>query len=192
MQKLLTAFAAILVAAAGASAQDKQASKPSQTKPDLSGVWLLDTKKSNSAGLTTRPDLPIKISHHDPEFRVTLSSESNGQIIERESVYFTDGRGETNSTTTVLTTNPSAIKPDDLKNQVTKSKTRWSGNKIVTRKPLRLSVTGHFVEFEQVDEWKLSTDRKVLTQTSTVIFQNSDTAFVPGMAQDKKRVYNRV
>src|SRR6266513_1872231 len=108
MQKLLTAFAAILVAAAGASAQDKQASKPSQTKPDLSGVWLLDTKKSNSAGLTTRPDLPIKISHHDPEFRVTLSSESNSQIIEREFVYFTDGRGETNSTTTVLTTNPSA------------------------------------------------------------------------------------
>ncbi|HEX6648878.1 MAG TPA: hypothetical protein VF075_05050 [Pyrinomonadaceae bacterium] len=162
----------------------------SKTKADFSGTWLLDNKKSNSSGPTTRPDLPITISHKDPEFRVTLPSESNGQIVKHEFVYFTDGRGETNEATAALTTNPSPTKPD-LRNQVTNSKTKWSGDKIVTRSRLRLNVAGHFVEFEQVDEWKLSDDAKVLTQTSRVIFQNSDTAFVPAGTPDKKRVFNR-
>jgi hypothetical protein len=169
---------------------EAQSPKP-KVKPDFSGNWLLDQKKSSDSGLTRRPDLPIKISHHDPEFRVTLSSESNGQIIEREFVYFTDARGETNTATTGLTTNPSAIKADDLKNQVMKSKTKWSANKIVTRSQLRLNVAGRFVEFEQTDEWKLSADGKVLTQTSRVIFQNSNAAFIPAMVPDRKRVYNR-
>lgn len=164
----------------------------STSKPDFTGKWLLDLKKSSDSGLTLRPDLPIGITHQDPEFRVTRSSESNGQIVERNFVYFTDGRGEENEATSLLTTNPTALRADDLKNQVTKSKTKWSGNKIVTRSRLRMEVAGHFVEFEQVEEWKLSQDGKVLTQTSRVIFQNSDTAFIPAMTPDKKRVYNRV
>ena len=164
----------------------------SASKPDFSGSWLLDEKKSTDSGLTRRPDLPIKITHQEPEFRVTRSSEANGQIVARDFIYFTDERGEENATTSFLSTNPSAVKADDLKNRVTKSKTKWSGNRIITRTPLRMDVAGHFVEFEQVDEWKLSGDGKVMTQTSRVIFQNSDTAFIPAMAQDKKRVYNRV
>jgi len=191
MAKSRALFVLTLLSVLAANVAVEAQSPKSQVKPDFSGAWLLDQKKSSDSGLTRRPDLPIKISHHDPEFRVTLSSESNGQIIEREFVYFTDARGETNAATTGLTTNPSTMKTDDLKNQVTKSKTKWSGNKIVTRSQLRLNVAGHFVEFEQVDEWKLSADGKILTQTSRVIFQNSDAAFVPAMAPDRKRVYNR-
>lgn len=162
-----------------------------KSKPDFTGSWLLDEKKSTDSGLTRRPDLPMKITHQEPEFRVTRSSESNGQIVERNFIYFTDGRGEENEATSVLSTNPSAVRADDLKNRVTKSKTKWSGNKIVTLALLHMDVAGHFVEFKQVDEWKLSDDGKVLTQTSRVIFQNSDTAFIPAMTPDKKRVYNR-
>jgi len=168
------------------------ATSQTKTKPDFSGTWLLDQKKSNDSGLTTRPDLPIKITHQEPEFRLTRSSEKNGQPVEHNFIYFTDGRGEENEATSVLTANPSAVNADDLKNRVTKSTTKWSGNKIVTRARLRTEVAGHFLEFEQVDEWKISDDGKVLTQTSRVIFQNSDAAFIPAMAQDKKRVYNRV
>lgn len=184
----LLTFAFILVFSAIAKGQ----SASSESKPDFSGTWLLDTKKSNTAGLTSKSDLPITISHHDPEFRVTLPSESNAQIVKREFVYFTDGRGETNEATSILTTNPSAHKPEDLQNQVTKSKTKWSGKKIVTRSRLRSNVAGHFVEFEQVDEWKVSEDGKVLTQTSRVNFLNSDAAFVPARTTEKKRVYNRM
>ena len=179
-------FLLVLVATSASTAL----SQP-KAKPDFSGTWLLDQKKSDDSGLTTRPDLPIKITHQDPEFRVTRSSEKNGQTVDHNFIYFTDGRGEENETTALLTTNPSAVKTDDLKNRVTKSKTKWSGNKIVTRALLRMDVAGHFVEFEQVDEWRISDDGKILTQTSRVIFQNSDTAFIPAMAQDKKRVYNR-
>jgi len=160
-------------------------------KPDFSGTWLLDTKKSNSS-LGSRSDLPITLSHRDPEFRVTLQFESNGQINKHDFVYFTDGRGETNEATSVITTDPKAFKPEDLQNKVTNSKTKWSGNKIVTRARLKVTAVGQFVEFEQVDEWKLSEDGKVLTQTSKVNFLNSDAAFMPARNADKKKVYNRL
>ena len=168
-----------------------QSVKP-QNKPDFSGTWLFDTKKSNTGALTTRPDLPMKILHQDPEFKMVTSSEANNQIKEHEFIYFTDGRGEENEATSVITANPSAFKPEDLKNKVTKSKTKWSGGKIVTRSSYTVNVPGGtFVEFEQVDEWKLSTDGKILTQTSRVNLKSSNTAFIPGNPPDKKRVFNR-
>lgn len=164
----------------------------SPTKPDFSGTWLLDTKKSNTNALTTRPDLPMTISHQDPEFKMVISSESGGQITKHEFVYFTDGRGEMNEATSVITSDPSGFKPEDLRNKKTESKTKWSGNKVVTRSRYKLNVPGgSFVEFEQVDEWKLSDDGKVLTHTSRVNLQNSNTAFIPSNAPDRKRVFNR-
>jgi len=176
---------AVVAFASPLAAQNK---KP---KADLTGTWLLDAQKSNSVGLTSRPDLPIKISHQDPELRITLISEATGQQVERQSVYFTDGRGEENQATAMLTTNPNAPPRDPQKG--TKSTTRWSGNKIVTRSLLQLQAGGRVVEFELVDEWKLSSDGKTLTQTTkTVYLQSSGGAFIPAMAPDKKRVYNRV
>ncbi|HEX5705232.1 MAG TPA: hypothetical protein VFX97_18680 [Pyrinomonadaceae bacterium] len=175
---------AVVTCASPLVAQNK---KP---KPDYTGTWLLDAQKSNSVGLTRRPDLPIKISHQDPELRITLTSEANGQLVERQTVYFTDGRGEENQATAMLTTNPNA--PHDPQ-KGTRSTTRWSGNKIITRTLLQLQAGGRVIEFELVDEWKLSADGKTLTQTTkTVYLQSSGGAFIPAMAPDKKRVYNRV
>lgn len=167
--------------------------KPGKPKPDLTGTWLLDSRKSNSVGLSSRPDLPIKISHQDPELRITLTSESNGQLVERQFVYFTDGRGEENQATAMLTTNPGGP-PRDLQKERTKSTTRWSGTKIVTRALLQLQAGGRVVEFELVDEWKLSSDGKTLTQSTRTVFLQSSSSgvFIPAMAPDKKRVYNRV
>lgn len=167
-------------------------SKPPKPKTDFTGTWLLDAKKNKSVGLTSRPDLPIKISHQDPELRITLPSESKGQIVERNFIYFTDGRGEENQATAMLTTNPGGP-PRDLQKERTKSTTRWSGNRIVSRSLLQLQAAGRVVEFELVEEWKLSSDGKTLTQTTrTVYLQSSGGAFIPAMAPDKKRVYNRV
>ena len=192
MLKRLTMKFAILCFAVVALASSLAAQKPPKPKANLNGTWLLDAKKSNSVGLTSRPDLPIKISHQDPELRITLTSESNGQLVERNFVYFTDGRGEENEATAMLTTNPSAP-PRDLQKERTKSTTRWSGNKIVTRSLLQLNAGGRLIEFELVEEWKLSSDGKTLTQrTRTVYLQSSGGAFIPAMVPDKKRVYNRV
>lgn len=193
MTKFISAAIISLISILVLSASPKGQSAKPQSKPDFSGTWLLDAKKSNTGGLTTRPDLPITISHQDPEFKVVISSDSSsGQISKHEFVYFTDGRGEMNEATSVITSNPAGFKPDDLKNKKTESKTKWSGDKVVTRTRMRLSVTGaQSVEFEQVEEWKLSKDGKVLTQTSRTTVQSSDVTFFPASPQDKKRVFNR-
>lgn len=164
----------------------------SQNKPDLSGTWLLNVKKSEGSGLTSRPDVPIRISHHDPEFRLTLTTESSGKTVTRDLVYHTDGRGEINPATSFLTTNPQAVKTADVAKQMTTSTTRWNGNKIVTRARLRLAVAARMIEYELIDEWKLSADGKVLIQTSRIVFQQSDATFIPAIVPDKKRVYNRI
>src|SRR4030095_4835571 len=73
-------FTSILFLCAIVAAQNTK----STAKPDFSGTWLLDTKKSNTGGLTMRPDLPMTISHQDPEFKMVIASESNGQITKHE------------------------------------------------------------------------------------------------------------
>ena len=108
LSRLITKSAILCFGVIGFAFPLSAQNKPAKPKADLSGTWLLDAKKSNSVGLTSRPDLPIKISHVDPELRITLKSESNGQLVEREFVYFTDGRGEENDETALLTTNPKA------------------------------------------------------------------------------------
>ena len=190
LSRLMMKFALLCFAVVAFASPFAAQNKPAKPKANLSGSWLLDAKKSNSAGLTSRPDLPIKISHQEPELRTTLTSESNGQLVERNFVYFTDGRGETNEATSALTTNPTAFKANDLKNQVTKSKTNWSGNTVVTRSILAVNAGGRIVQFEQIDEWKLSNDGKVLTQTTRIIPETGVGVLI--MASSKKRVYNRV
>lgn len=192
MRKSILASALIFGFIISLCASTNSQNSKSPAKPDFSGTWLLDTKKSNAGALTTRPDLPITISHQDPEFKMVTSSEVSGQIRKHEFTYFTDGRGETNEATSVITSNPSGFKPEDLRNKTTESKTKWSGNKIVTRSRYKVNVPGgSFLEFEQVDEWKLSNDGKILTQTSRVNLESSNTAFFPANAPEKKRVFNR-
>jgi hypothetical protein len=67
MKVLFSVCCFILICALGtmpAPAQGKQ--KPSKTKPDLTGTWLLDRAKSN-VGQSATPDQPLKIAHHDPD-----------------------------------------------------------------------------------------------------------------------------
>lgn len=183
-RKLIAAYVVILVGAPALFAQNK----PAQAKPDFSGSWLFDRKNSNVG--TSQPDTPIKVSHIEPEIRITYTSESTGKPM--KFVYYTDGRGEANQATAFLTTNPGNIKSPDVEGKIIKSKTKWSGNKLVSRALLRMTVGSHMIEFESIDEWKLSSDGKVLTQTNRVIFQQSSGAFLPAAVPEKKRVYNRV
>jgi hypothetical protein len=171
-------------------AQPKQ--KAAQTKPDFSGTWLLDRAKGN-VGSSTTLDQPVKITHHDPELRITRMISSNGQPTAQEFVYYTDGRGETNPTIIFLSTSTD-VNRSVHDNDVTKSKTTWSGNKLVTRSTVRNLIGGHLLEFEMIDEWKLSPDGKTLTETSRTVFHQdtSGTVFVPGAQPEIKRVFNRV
>ena len=168
--------------------------KPAKPRPDLTGAWLLDTRKSDIKGPTSRWDLPMKVSHRDPEFRITHMGESKGQVIELEFLYFTDDRGEANPATTLFTTDPQTLQPGVVAKQETRSKTSWSGNRIVVRSQQRMTVADHVLEFEIVDEWQLSSDGNTLTQTLKTVFHEppAGTVLMPAPKADKKRVYNRV
>ncbi|MEP6569839.1 MAG: hypothetical protein ABJC10_08700 [Acidobacteriota bacterium] len=195
MRKYLIIGWLIIASALTASAQAEKNNKVIN-KPNLTGSWLLDRKRSNVGGPSkpnSQADLPLKITHRDPELRITRLYDHNGQIVERETFYYSDGRGETNPATMILSTQAS-VPARDLEKQTTKSKTRWSGKKLVTSSIVRDSVAGHPLEFEIMDEWKLSEDGKTLTQTSHTIFRSgpSNAVFVPSDAPDLKRVYNRL
>ena len=157
----------------------------SKTKPDFSGTWLLDTKKSDRPyGVPVgKPDLPITISHHDPEFRITVPSKLNGQVVEFEFVFFTDGRGDNNEAT--LTRH--SLEPDPKHgDKVITSKTEWSGDKIVT---VAWFKRGNFVRYQVRDEWRLSADSKVLTQYRRNLNLRPD---VQIQQIDAKIIYNRM
>lgn len=180
----------IFVFALGIPAPAKQ--KTAKSRPDLTGTWLLDPSRSN-VGPSRTPDRPLKITHHDPELKITRLVEHNGQVTGQDLVYYTDGRGETNQTTMFLSTSTDT-NPQGHDKDVTKSKTSWSGNKLVTRSSLRSPIAGRVLQFDIIDEWKLSQDGKTLTQTSRTVF-NSDSSpgvFIPANRPDTRRVYNRV
>jgi hypothetical protein len=164
-------------------------SAKTRSKPDFSGEWLLDLKKTPKKWLPKRPDLPLKISHRDPELRVKESSEKDGKIVEHESVYFTDERGETNQATQIIMSTGSSVPSGERER--TRSYTRWSGNKIISVATLRMVLGARVVEYKVIDEWKLSDDGKVLTRISQIVFQGSNAMFVPAIVPDTKKVYNR-
>lgn len=191
MQKSFIVFILIAVCAFTVLANDdKKSAKPDQ--PNLTGTWLLDRKKSN-VDASSRPNLPIKITHQNPEVKITRSSDRSGHVVETETVYYTDGRGETNPASMMLST-AQEINSKKLDNEVVRSKTRWSGKKLVTRSVLKNIVAGHILEFELVDEWKLSDDDQTLTLTSRTIFRSAsqNTIFVPAVEPEHKSVYHRV
>ena len=166
-------------------------SAKARSKPDFSGEWLLDLKKTSKKWIPKRPDLPLKISHQDPELHVKESSEKDGKIVERESVYFTDERGETNQAAQFMIGTGASTPNAELERERTKSYTRWSGNKIVSVATLRMVLGARVVEYKVIDEWKLSDDGKVLTRITQIVFQGSNAMFVPAIVPDTKKVYNR-
>lgn len=173
-------------------AVNAQTNKSSNTF-DISGKWLLDRNKSNVGDFGKR-DSPIVIIYNEPELRITRTLERNGQMLERDFVYYTDGRGETNMTLIILTTNPGQVTAEDIDKGVVKSKTKRERDKIVIRATGRNMAGTHVLEYEMVDEWKLSSDSKTLTQTSRMIFrpdQSARSVFFPANRPDDKRVYNR-
>ncbi len=176
-------------------AQDKH---KTESKPDLSGTWLLDRSKSNvrkSGKTPSKPDTPLKITHREPELKINRAFDVKGQTVMRDLICYTDGRGETNPAGIFLTDGRANLDPADREKDLTKSKTRWSGNKLVTHSILRSFLGGHLVEYELIETWKLSSDGKTLTQTSRLVFQPNPLAnsiYVPSNAPDMKRVYSRI
>jgi hypothetical protein len=160
-------------------------------KPDLSGTWEFDAARSNFARSRSSPE-QIKITHHDPELIIRRKIIVNRVSEERELTYYTDGRGEKNPTTSWVTTNPGS---DSFKPSETASKTTWSKDKIVTRSVSRFYAGAETMEFEIIDEWRLSSDGQTLTKTTRTVPMrtvNSNGVFVSGRGTDMKAIYKLI
>ena len=128
----------VLVAAASIAAAQQA---------ELSGTWVLESKKNRDTTLT--------INESGSQIKITETDRQNGNPVTRELIYFADGRGETNSSR-------------DGKIQL-HSTSRRSGRKLIVKFSLpqtradNLSITN-----ERVDEWTISKDGKTLKHTTSM------------------------
>ena len=96
--------------------------KRTVTKPNLTGQWVLDKSKKNTKGVVE--DLTMLIQQDESEIRITRRAASDREERIDKLIYYTDGRGETNS---ILATTPS-----DGKFEI-RSVTKWERDKLVIR-----------------------------------------------------------
>ena len=183
-QILILVFAMVISSSAGSGQENK-----GQAKPDLNGTWKLDSTKSN-AGDIGKPGEVIKIVYSDPELRITRTFAVSGQSVQHDFVYLMNGKGEMNPATLFMAVDPRGKRSAELQNEQAKSKTKWQGDKIVTRSSVESRVGGMRLQYLVVDEWKMSADGKALTQT-TKFQSDPDTvpSFTPTPTPDQKRVY---
>jgi len=122
--------------------------------------------------------------------RIIRTFVRNGQPIDREFIYYTDGRGETNGAVILFTSEPGRVKPEDIERRNVKSRTKWERDKLVIRTTLETRLGRDTFQYLLVDEWKMSPDGQSLTQTSKFQpDQSTVPVFVPATRPDQKRFY---
>jgi hypothetical protein len=121
-----------------------------EAKPDLNGVWVFDTAKSNEfRGKDERTNYVLTIVQKEPEIKITARFKQGGRDITTENTYYTDGRR-------VSFRDPEV-------------ETRWRGHKLVMVSSFRAPVNKVIVPDSIVTtvEWILSADGNTLTRTTT-------------------------
>lgn len=136
-------------------------------KPNLSGQWVLDHQEDEfgKSNMRLPGEVKLIVVHNEPEIKITQISNSKGQSVSEELIYYSDGRGEKN----LGPHSPHRIstKPSDADDEVMKSKTKWKGNKLVTQTHIHKTESGATLIMDIIDEWKLSTDGRTLILTTT-------------------------
>ncbi len=151
------------------AAQSNRKVSGEKTRPDLSGTWIRDDEKSEFGNFKRRPyatsGVTILIEQAGAEVRITKKIKpKSGDEQEGRWLYYTDGRGETN---------PALFGQDELK-----SKTKWSGSKLVSEVSTRSRVSGDEIDLYMMEEWSLSSDSKRLI--STIWFERTTTTKIGG------------
>ena len=173
-------------------AQSSQTKPGKPLRPDLNGTWQLNRAKSDLTDddryALSLGEIALTISHHDPELKLGRRFHSGNADSESHSLFYTDGRGETNAGTT----GQNAIK----------SSTRWQGRKLISRYVLPRAIArnhGTVDVVDVVDEWSLTDDGKTLMLKTTLryLVRGADAehsppfrGYVPRLWL--RRVYDRV
>ncbi len=143
-------------------ARESREGLKNRSKPDLSGTWTLDMINSDFDGPKSDlvyDSLTLIISHHDPELRIIRKIAKKKKQWSQEVIYYTDGRGEKNSSFN--------------KNETVQSKTYWEGNILVTKGTASMPIAGDVIISDTSDKWELSADGRALIQISSFTFLRS-------------------
>ena len=155
-----------------------------QGHPDLSGTWRLDKSRGNFRRYNAEladGGLTLVVTQAEPEIRITRKFVLDGQERTQALVYYTDGRGEAN--------------PTMMTNDLIRTETKWQGRKLVTRFTTRNTLRGVTIDVDTTETWALSADGQTLTVTTSVApprFAQPSAIFVPGDAEEIKKVFTRV
>lgn len=163
------------------------------SKPDLSGVWVLDKSRGNyrkvNAALA-EGGITLVVSHREPEIKITRRFMLDGKERVQELAYYTDNRGEKN--------------PAMMVDALIESKTKWDGRKLVSKLTADASMSRSSairtrnirMDIRMSEKWELSADGKTLTQTTETSFPRMDVEgqaiFFPAGDQTVKKVFKRV
>lgn len=126
------------------------------SKPNFSGTWVLDINESDLDGPKSNliyDSLTLIISHQDPELKITRKIAKKKKERSQEIVYYTDGRGEKNSSFN--------------KKETVQSKTHWEGDILVAKGIASTPTSGDVIMSDITDKWELSADGISLMQTSS-------------------------
>jgi hypothetical protein len=158
-------------------------------KPDMSGSWERDPAESKVTRMSRedleRTKITLSISHKEPEVKIIVKTRENGREDSWSTVYYTDGRGETN-----IARFAQAItlghKPSDARanSSETKSKTKWEGSKIVTSSSSDFIFGRQTFHMDSREIRELSDDGKTLTIKYVMYGVKGNTIF--------KEVFNRL
>jgi hypothetical protein len=153
---------------------------PAVGKPNLSGEWVLDQSKSSAEVVS---NMTVLIIHNDPEIKMIRRAATNGAQRIDELIYYSDGRGEINST--------------GPNKDAGKTKTKWEGNKLVIKSAAGMVLsdgTRPGIDFSRTEKWQLKDDLLIWT-TSFAVNGSADLRNTPGLSgprrDDIKRVFRR-
>jgi hypothetical protein len=160
-------------------------------KPDMSGKWERDSKKSRMGQMTEGElkniKVTLEISHQEPELRISIRTDRSEKSVNREMIFYTDGRGETNipEFTQVLSIGRPLQDPKSIPQNEVQSKTKWEGSKIVsTNSSVFHGPGGRIFHLDTREIRELSEDGKTLTIKRSIS--------TPGGNIQLKEVYNRI
>lgn len=206
LKKIIFSIVTIQLCLTIGLAQNKDNEKE---KNDFSGTWIYEhsvsPKELGSKIYTAKSDLKWVIVQSETEVKMSgFATNLKGEQETREVIYYTDGRGETRQSYYPIETPFSGqLRGQPSKLEKLKSKSKWDGNKLVSRAVVAKIIKGQFLNVEVVDEWELSNDGKKLIYRGTQSVLTSEMAKImaanegrdvrnPGVASPTKFVMVKV
>jgi tetratricopeptide (TPR) repeat protein len=131
---------------------EEQVNRRSNT-PEWNGTWVLQKLDDGKKSSRETGNITLLISQTGQQIKITRKLHQHGTETVQELTYYTDGRGEVNPATDGW--------------RMLKSNTKLRENKLIIRFSMPSSTVDRRAIVNKIDEWKLSSDGRTLTQTSS-------------------------